>query len=109
MALQPRELALLELKEAKLVVKSRQGITYYECAIPFSVMRDIKATEGREFCLSLLVHDPDGTGVRDWGEAAGLWPSQRSRLAWCDWQGARWGSEAPFDNKIEWGFCSSKH
>jgi hypothetical protein len=71
-------------------------------------MPEIKATEGREFRFSVLVHDPDGTGVRDWGEAAGLWPWQRSRLAWASWQGVQWGKEPPFDSAIEWGFCSSK-
>jgi len=106
---EPRALAPLELKEARLVVRRRRGITCYESAFPFSLMPEIRATEGREFCFSLLVHDPDGTGVRDWGEAAGLWPSQRARLAWSLWPGARWGKEAPFDSKIEWGFCSSKH
>ena len=46
--------------------------------------------KGGEFCLSLLVHDPDGVGIRDWGEAVGLWPCQRNRLAWSRWPGARW-------------------
>jgi hypothetical protein len=72
-------------------------------------MPGIEPMEGREFGLSLLVHDPDGTGLRDFGEAAGLWPWQRSRLAWSQWPGARWAKDAPFDNRIEWGFCSSKH
>jgi len=103
-----RGLAPLQLKDAKLSVRRRRGVTAYECAIPLSAMPEIKATEGREFCLSFLVHDPDGTGVRDWGEAAGLWPWQRNRLAWSDWPGARWQA-APFDGKVEWGFCSSKH
>ena len=68
----------------------------------------IRAAPGREFCLSVLVHDGDGTGLRDWGRAAGLWPQQRNRLAWCLWQGAKWPKDPPFDNKIEWGFCSSR-
>ena len=64
---------------------------------------------GREFCFSVLVHDPDGTGLRDWGEHAGLWPGQRKRLAWCVWGGVKWSDSIPFDGKIEWGLCSSKH
>ncbi len=104
-----RDIAPLELKAATLVVKRRGQTTCYEAAIPFAAMPGIQATEGREFCFSVLIHDPDGTGLRDLGEAAGLWPWQRNRLAWSLWRGARWGKESPFDNRIEWGFCSSKH
>ena len=92
-----------------MVVKRRKGITCYEAAIPFSAIPNIEPTEGREFCFSLLVHDPDGTGLRDLGQTAGLWPWQRTRLAWSSWEGVRWGDYVPFDNKAEWGFCSSKH
>ena len=106
---EPRALAPLRAKDVKVAVRRRGGVTCYECAIPFARMPEIRPAEGREFCFSVLVHDPDGTGVRDWGEVAGLWPWQRSRLAWSLWQGAVWGTAAPFDNKIECGFCSSKH
>jgi len=106
----PRGLAPLEYDDAELVVRRADGVTYYECSIPFKLMREtIRPSEGREFCFSLLVHDPDGAGVREWGAAAGLWPSQRSRLAWSDFQGARWGDKPPLDNKTEWGMCSSKY
>ena len=108
-AQKPRGLAPLELKEAKVAVKRRRGVTCYECAIPSSALPGIRLSVGTELCFSLLVHDPDGTGVRDWGEAAGLWPWRRSRLAWCTWQGAQWGGYVPFDGKIEFGLCSSKH
>jgi len=105
-----RELAPMAFDQAKVVVRRVGGITYYECAIPFRLMRkDIRPSEGREFRLSICVHDPDGTGIRDWGEAAGLWPSQRNRLAWSCWRGATWGSKPPFDSKLEWGMCSSKY
>ena len=104
-----RLLTGLELPEAQAAVKRKKGYTHYECAIPFSAMPEIRPTEGREFSFSILVHDPDGTGVRDWGEAAGLWPWQRNRLAWCSWAGVAWGDQAPYDGKIEWGLCSSIH
>jgi hypothetical protein len=55
-----------------------------------------------------LVHDPGGTGIRDWGQAAGRWDGERNRLAWSRFSGDRWGDEAPFDNKTPWGMCSSK-
>jgi len=104
-----RELDPLELRGAKLAVKRSGGTTFYECSLPFAAMPAIAPAEGRELCFSLLVHDPDGTGLRDWGEAAGLWPWQRSRTAWGLWPGARWPKDPPFDNRIEWGLCSSKH
>jgi hypothetical protein len=105
-----RELASLEYDDAEIAVRREGGVTYYECSLPFRPMSDhIRPSEGREFHLSVLVHDPDGTGVRDWGEAAGLWPCERNRLAWSDWPGAKWGDEPPFDNKTAWGLCSSKY
>jgi len=107
---QPRRLAPLEYDDAKLAVSRRDGVTYYECSIPFKLMRDrIRPSEGREFHLSVLVHDPDGTGIRDWGQAAGLAPVDRNRLAWSTWQGVKWGDQPPFDNKTKWGLCSSKY
>lgn len=107
---QIRNLEGLEYDQAQLVAWRRSGVTYYECAIPWRPLRDsIRPSEGREFCLSFLVHDPDGTGLRDWGVAAGLWPTQRNRLAWSQWSGAKWGAEPPMDNKIEWGLCASKY
>lgn len=105
-----RQLALLEYEDAEVAVARRDGVTYYECSLPFRPMRDrIRPSEGREFHLSVLVHDPDGTGVRDWGQAAGLGSCQRNRLAWSLWPGAKWGDHPPFDNKTEWGLCSSKY
>ena len=105
-----RSLESLVCADAEIAVRREKTTTYYECAIPWKLMRDdIRCGEGREFCLSLLVHDPDGVGIRDWGEAAGLWPCQRNRLAWSRWPGARWADQPPFDNKTPWGMCSSKY
>ncbi|MCK4293104.1 MAG: hypothetical protein KAY65_07890 [Planctomycetes bacterium] len=102
-------LEALELKEAQVVVKRQGRTTHYECAIPFAVTPAIKPDVGREIHLSVLVHDPDGTGVRDWGKAAGLWSEQRNRFAWCAWGPAEWPADPPYDSKVEWGLCSSKH
>lgn len=110
LAAKARALGPLEYEQAKLAVSRTGGVTYYECSIPFSPMRsEIRPSEGREFYLSVLVHDPDGTGVRDWGQAAGLWPWQRNPLAWSRWVGAKWGQKPPFDNKLHWGLCTSKY
>ena len=108
-AAERRPFTALDEVDATIAIKRKKKITYYECALPFEAMPEIRPSEGREFCFSVLVHDPGGTGLRDWGEAAGLWPSQRNPLAWCSWEGVQWGSEPPYDGKIEWGLCSSIH
>lgn len=108
-AQEPRALAKIpELEEAKVVVKRHGDTTHYECAIPFAAMPKIRPDIGREICVSVLIHDPDGTGVRDWGEETGLWPEQRNPLAWCAWGSLAWAENPPYDGKIEWGLCSSK-
>lgn len=105
-----RSLADCRYEEAQVWVWREAGTTFYECSLPWSLLREqIPPGEGREFRMSLLVHDPDGTGLRDWGEAAGSWPSERNRLAWSNWAGAAWPAVAPFDNKTAWGLCSSKY
>jgi hypothetical protein len=104
-----RALAPRTLEQAEIAVSRTGGVTYYQCAIPFKTLAEIRPSEGREFCLSVLVHDPDGTGLRDWGQAAGLWPEDRNRLAWSDWPGAQWPRQPPFDNRLPWGLCSSKY
>jgi hypothetical protein len=109
-ARQQRALGPLVYDDAQVAISRREGVTYYECSIPFKLMRsEIRPSEGREFCLSLLVHDPDGTGLRDWGQAAGLPPSRRTWMAWSPWKGADWGEDPPLDNKVPWGLCSSKY
>ena len=102
-------MAGLETKDVALKVKRRKTITAYECAIPFALMPKLEPMEGREFCFSFVVHDVDGAGTRDWGEAAGLWPWQRNPLAWDTAHAPYRGDGAPYDNRIEWGFCSSRH
>ncbi len=106
---QARDMASPAPAGVEAVVTRKDNVTCYECAIPLKSLDRVKASEGREFCFSVLVHDPNGSGLRDWGRAAGLWPTQRNRLAWSDWSGARWGKDPPLDNKTVWGLCSSKY
>ena len=108
-AAEVRRPAGLEFDKAKVAVSRNEGITYYEFGIPFRSLKQIKPSEGREFFLSVLVHDPDGSGIRDWGAAAGLFSSERKPLAWSRWQGDRRPTKPPFDNKTPWGMCSSKY
>ena len=109
LAAQRRPLAGLELQDAKVAVKRDGRLTRYEVSLPFSLMPELRPTAGREFCFSLLVHDPDATGVRDLGEVMNRWPEDRQPGAWCSWQFVRWGDRTPFSSKIEFGFCSSIH
>lgn len=108
-AAQQQKLDAKEAEGAIVAVTRKKGMTYYEVSIPFSGMTKIRATEGREFFFSLLVHDPDGTGVRNLGSVMRLPPHRRTPLSWCRWKGAKWGKTIPFDSRIEWGFCSSIH
>jgi len=106
---QARSLEPLVCKEAQVAVKRKGKITLYECAIPWSAMPSIRADVGREICLSFLIHDPDDTGTRDWGQATGLWAEQRNKLAWCAVGVPAASKHIPYDSKVEWGLCSSKH
>ena len=54
-----RPLEPLVYRAAELVVRRVGETTYYECSLPWDEMRQaIQPAEGREFCLSVLVHDP---------------------------------------------------
>jgi len=107
---QPQSLDGLEVEGAEAAVRREAGTTYYECTLPFGPMRSaIRPSEGRAFLFSVVVHDPSGTGLRDLGQATGLWPSQRNPLAWSRFQGDSFGEAPPYDSKTPWGFCSSKY
>jgi hypothetical protein len=105
-----RPLASLEMESAEVAVWRSEGWTWYECSLPFSAMRaGLQPSEGREFLMSVLVHDPDGTGIRDLGQAAGLWPGPADATGWSRWPGADWGTQAPRPPHVRWGFCTSKY
>lgn len=106
---QHRDLKPLRLKEAEVAVRRKGGVTRYEAAIPWSLITEIKADAGREFQFSLLVHDPDGTGLRDFGAVLNRWPEDRRPDGWSSWNGVAWGDKVPFDSLARFGFCSSIH
>lgn len=106
---QARPLGPLAFDRATVAVSRANGLTYYECGIPFRSLDGIRPSEGREFFLSVLIHDPHGTGLRDWGESVGMFPCERNPLAWSRFPGAKWPAQPPFDNKTPWGMCSSKY
>ncbi len=105
--LQP--LAKLVLKEAQVKVSRSGTITTYEIAVPMAPMKNLLVTAGREFCFNLLVHDPDGTGVRDLGTVMNLWPDTRRQESWSNWEFVKWNGYVPYDIGVEFGFCSSIH
>ena len=107
---EPRPLDTLVCEEVDVAVWRHEETTYYECSVPFRLMGDrIQPSEGREFHFSVLVHDPDGTGLRDLGCEAGLWPTDTDRDDWSSWPGADWSAVLPRGNKIRWGLCTSKY
>ncbi len=107
---QPRTLEALDLEDAAVAIWRAGQTTYYELSLPLTKLRaDIRPSEGREFFLSVLVHDPDGVGLRQWSQAAGLWPQQANRLAWSNWAGAQYKDVVPLDCRAEWGMCSSRY
>ena len=106
---QTRTLSGLEVEDAEVAAVHTDGVTRYEVSIPFSLLTGIRATPGRELCFSLLVHDPDGTGIRDLGEVMNLWPEHRRADGWCSWEHVKWGDQPPYGSAIEFGLCSSIH
>jgi hypothetical protein len=103
-----RDLQALVTEDAVVQVVRNGKITHYELALNLRPMRPLRVTAGREYCFSLLVHDPMGTGLRDLGSIMTLRPAE-SNLAWSNWNGANWPDKKPLDSKIEFGFCSSIH
>jgi hypothetical protein len=103
-----RDPTTLICKAAQVVVKRNKKTTLYECAIPSALIPKIRLGVGREIGFALLVHDADGTGVRDWKETLGLW-TQPNPFAWSTCTLTPWSDYIPHTNKIVWGLCSSKH
>ncbi len=101
--------ALDAAPRSAVAVTRRGGRTVYEISVSLRAMRALRPAPGREFCFSCLVRDPDGTGLRDLGSAAGLPASRRNRYDWSVPAGCDSPKQPPFDGKIEWGFCSSIH
>jgi len=105
-----RVLEPLACSDVEVAILRESDLTHYECSIPFSLLRDaVEPAEGREFFLSVLVHDPDGTGLRDLGQAAGLWARPDDATAWSCWTDSTREKEPPLGNKVRWGLCTSKY
>ena len=86
------------------------GVTYYELSIPFrTVLSAIQPSEGREFRFSMLVHDPDGVGLRDLGARFGTPKALTPDESWTQWKGDSLEGEKPRSRRQPWGMCSSKY
>lgn len=100
----------IEEKGANVALRTSGGVTVYEIALPLSLLDGIRVDAGREFRLGLLVHDPDGSGLRDLGSIMNRPPDSRTSTPSCFfiWKGGCWNT--PFyDGGTEFGFCSSIH
>ena len=107
LAEQPRPLAGLACPDVLANVIRTGDSTIYELAIPLSLMPELRATPGRAFGFSLLVHEPGSLG--DLGTVMGWWPDQRNPSSWSRWEGAAFGGQPPFPSNAEFGFSSSIH
>jgi hypothetical protein len=103
------KLADAVLDQAAVKVRRSGGVTTYEIAVPMAPMGNLRATAGREYCFNLLVHDPDGTGVRDLGCVMNLSEADRGQNHWSDWEFVQWNGYVPYGIGVEFGFCSSIH
>ena len=97
--------------EAQAAVRHGDGVTAYELLLPLEALEGVRVDAGREFTFSLLVHDPDGTGLRDLGSAMNRPETERRAqpACWTTWDGGCWAGAPPFDGGSEFGFCSSVH
>ena len=100
-----------EEKRATVAIRhSNGGVTAYEIALPLVLLDGIRVDAGREFCFSMLVHDPSGVGLRDLGTIMNRPEANRTPTpaCWVQWDGGSWGTPV-FDGGVEFGFCSSIH
>jgi hypothetical protein len=106
----PANLPAEPVAKAEVAVKREKDITRYEISVPIRPMRsELKPTTGREYRFGVLVHDPDGTGVREMGLVAAPLPGACNKYAWSKWVGAKFPDKPLLDSKLEWGFCTSIH
>ena len=100
-------------KGAAVAIRNSGGVTTYEIAIPLALLQGLRVDTGSEYRLGLLVHDPDGSGLRDLGTAMNLPRAARASLVtppscWTLWKGGCWDNTF-FDGGTEFGFCTSIH
>jgi len=98
------------LAKSAVAIKRTGDITTYEVSVPMRpMMKVLKPTTGREYRFGVLVHDPDGTGIRQMAAVADPLPGACRKYAWTKWIGAEFPDKPMLDSKLEWGFCTSIH
>ncbi len=93
--------------DSKTFVWKRDKTVFFEISIPFSVLKAIRPGEGREFTMSLLVHDPTRGEVRDWGRICSA-PKEKSET-WIRWKGDSIAETPLTAPRTGWCLCSSKY
>ena len=98
------------LKNVDIAIRTGGGVTVYEMAIPRNILEGLRVDTGSEFRFGLLVHDPDGAGLRDLGIVMNLPDSDRKSppTCWTLWNGGCWDTP-PYDGGTAFGFCTSIH
>lgn len=105
-----RNLEPCAVADAEVAVGRVGDVTYYECALPVRLFgEELRPSEGAEFYLAALVHDPDATGLRTLSPPEASGDAERARPAWARWAGARFGDAPPQLLKVRWGFCTSQY
>ena len=113
---QLHKLPSIVVENAKIDVERDEDkkITTYEIAIPFSAIKGVRPTAGRGLNFSILVQDPDGTGVREIASIMNM-PELKASEKGRSWYSGGVGEfsvnskDAKFDDRIDFGFCSSLH
>ncbi len=103
------------IENAKIDVKRNDDkkVTTYEISIPFSDIKKVKPTAGRGLNFSILVQDSDGTGIRELASIMNM--PELSKDSPQKWYSGRVGDfkvnsiKAKYDDKVDFGFCSSLH
>ena len=97
-------------KSATVALQNSKGVTVYEIALPRALLEGLRIDTGSEFRLGLLVHDPDGSGLRDLGSIMNRPASDRTSppTCWTQWKGGCWDT-IPYDGGTAFGCCTSIH
>ncbi|MBT3198830.1 MAG: hypothetical protein HN350_02845 [Phycisphaerales bacterium] len=108
--LKPAALPTEPVAKSEVAIKRAKDITTYEVSIPMRpMMKVLKPTTGRKYNFGLIVHDPDGAGVREMAKVTSPLPGSTNKYAWQKWIGAKFPEKPLLDSKLEWGFCTSIH
>ncbi|UDQ98661.1 hypothetical protein AAEX28_00905 [Lentisphaerota bacterium WC36G] len=87
-------------------------ITTYEIAIPFAAIKGVRPTAGRGLNFSIVVQDPDGTAIRELASIMNMATLKTRANRWFSGEVDSFSvnaREAKFNDRVDFGFCSSLH